>query len=194
MVNVICDPNAREILAMADLAADLGFDGLRPQLLRVDEFNRHIALDADDVAYLQETLPELEKRCRERGVQLWDSYAFQLGHAGDNPDEWSGDVFVDRGCFIGWGLGLAKANGDLSFCCTVKPVANLTEGPFGELWRGGLYHSARLAAKDLRRAGDLPMRDGQPLYTDYCHHCDNHDINRRLHEQLSRYDLWRFLA
>ena len=38
------------------------------------------------------------------------------------------------------------------------------------------------------------MRDGKPLYTDYCHHCDNHDVNRRMHEAMDHYDLWRFLA
>ncbi|HPM77221.1 MAG TPA: radical SAM protein [bacterium] len=193
MVNVICRTNAYELLAMADLAAELGFDGLRPQLLRVDEYNRGLALTEHDVAWLQASLPNLIQRCRDLGLKLWDAYPHQVQHCDNNPDEWSGDEFVDHGCFIGWALGLAKSNGDLSFCCTVKPVANLSEGPFGQLWTGGLYHQARLAAKDLRRAGLLPMRDGQPLYTDYCHHCDNHDINRRLHEQMTAYDLWRYL-
>lgn len=194
MVNVICAPNARELLAMAALAADLGFDGLRPQLLRVDDHNRNIALSTADVAYLQSVLPELEQRCRRHGIQLWDAFAFQLGHAGDDPDRWSGAEFVDNGCFIGYALGLAKSDGDLSFCCTVKPVANLAEGPFATLWSGGLYHRARLAAKDLRRGGELPLRDGRPLYTDACHHCDNHDINRRMHELMNRYDMWRFVG
>jgi len=194
MVNVICSANAREILAMAEWAAQLGFDGLRPQLLRVDEFNRPLALKMDEINFLREALPKLEGRCAELGLTLWDAFAFQLRHAGDNPDAWSGDEFIDRGCFIGWALGLAKANGDLSFCCTVKPVANLADAPFHELWTGGRYQEARLAAKDLRHAGDLILRDGQTLYTDACHHCDNHDINRRMHQLLSRYDLWRFLG
>ncbi len=194
MVNVICHPNARELPAMAELAVQLGFTGLRPQLLRVDEHNRELALTADDIANLRAELPHLRRRCAETGLQLWDGYLFQLDHAGDRPDEWSGDTFVDQGCFIGWALGLAKANGDLSFCCTVKPVANLADGPFAELWATGLYQRARLAAKDLRRAGDLTLRDGSPLYTEYCRHCDNHDINRRLHELMERHDLWRFLV
>jgi len=194
MVNVICHPNAGQLFEMAELAVALGFNGLRPQLLRVDEYNKHVALNNDDLAHLQKTLPELQKHCEKLRVKLWDGYVFQLSRAGDDPADWSGDEFVDRGCFIGWGLGLAKSDGDLSFCCTVKPVANLREGPFEKLWREGLYQQARLAAKDLRHAGDLKMRDGEPLYTDYCHHCDNHDINHRLHEGLTRYDLWRFLA
>ena len=194
MVNVICRANAREIVDMANLAGALGFNGLRPQLLRVDEHNRDLSLSADEIAFLRENLPRLEKRCAELGLQLWDGFAFQLEHAGDRPDEWSGDTFVERGCFIGWALGLAKANGDLSFCCTVKPVANLADGPFAALWSSGLYQRARVAAKDLRRAGDLRLRDGSPLYTDYCRHCDNHDVNRRMHDLMDRYDLWRFLG
>jgi MoaA/NifB/PqqE/SkfB family radical SAM enzyme len=193
MVNVICAPNAREILAMADLAADLGFDGLRPQLLRVDEFNRDLALTPADVAFLQEALPELETRCAERGLQLWDMFAPQVAHAGQDPDMWSGDEFIDRGCFIGYSLGLAKSDGDLSFCCTVKPVANLSEGPFAHLWAGGLYHRARLAAKDLRHAEEVRLADGKPLFTEACRHCDNHDINRRMHELMDRFGMWRFL-
>lgn len=193
MVNVICHTNAYELPAMAELAAELGFDGLRPQLLRVDEHNRGLALTDDDASWLRAGLPQLIERCCDLNLKLWDAYPFQVQHSQENPDTWSGDVFVNEGCFIGWALGLAKSNADLSFCCTVKPVANLTEGPFAELWTGGLYHQARLAAKDLRRAGSLLMRDGKPLYTDYCHHCDNHDINRRLHEQMTAYDLWRYL-
>jgi len=194
MVNVICGPNAAELPAMAELAADLGFDGLRPQLLRVDEANRDLALCAADVARLRESRPRLEERCRKLGIKLWEPFAFQLAHAGDNPDEWSGNEFVEKGCFIGWSLALAKANGDLSFCCTVKPVANLTEGPFADLWATGLYQRARLAAKDLRWAGDLALRDGGRLFTEACRHCDNHDINRRMHELMDRYDMWRWLA
>ncbi len=194
MVNVICGPNVREILAMADLAADLGFDGFRPQLLRVDEYNRDLSLTPQDVDYLRRVQPELEARLAARGVELWDSYAFQLEHAGNDPDKWSGNVFVEHGCFVGYSLGLAKSNGDLSFCCTVKPVANLADGPFRELWAGGLYHRARLGAKNLMAAGDLRLLDGKPLYTEACHHCDNHDINRRMHELMERYGMWRFLA
>ncbi|MDP8222695.1 MAG: radical SAM protein [Candidatus Lernaella stagnicola] len=194
MVNVICAPNAREILAMADLAGELGFDGFRPQLLRVDDYNRDLALTPEDVAYLQSVQGELESRLAAKGVELWDSYAPQLRHAGDNPDLWSGDEFIDHGCFVGYSLGLAKSNGDLSFCCTVKPVANLADGSFRQHWAGGLYHRARLSAKNLRVAGDLRLLDGKTLYTEACHHCDNHDINRRMHEMMDRYDMWRFLA
>jgi hypothetical protein len=194
MVNVICGPNVHELPAMVELAAELGFDGIRPQLLRVDDYNRDLALTAEHIRVLQAQYPDIAARCRALGLQLWDGFAFQLQHAGDNPDEWSGDEFVDNGCFVGFALGLAKSNGDLSFCCTVKPVANLADGPFAKLWTGGMYHRARLAAKHLRVAGDLSLRDGARLYTDACHHCDNHDINRRIHDQLTLYDMWRFLG
>jgi MoaA/NifB/PqqE/SkfB family radical SAM enzyme len=194
MVNVICGPNARELPAMVELAADLGFDGLRPQLLRVDEFNRGVALAPDDVAWLRAAQSQVDARCRARGLRLWAPYAFQLRHAGDDPSRWSGDVFWEKGCFIGFALGLAKANGDLSFCCDVKPVANLADGSFAELWSGGLYHQARLAAKDLGAAGGLLLRGGATLAGDACLHCDNHDINRRMHELMDRHGMWRFLG
>ncbi|NLH49885.1 MAG: radical SAM protein [Myxococcales bacterium] len=194
MVNVICGPNVREILAMIDLAADWGFDAFRAQLLRIDDYNRDLALSADDLTRLRAQLPEIAERCRRRGLSLWEGLAFQLQQAGNRPDRWSGDVFVEKGCFIGWALGLAKSNGDLSFCCTVKPVARLADGPFADLWRGPAYQRARLAAKNLRGAGEVTLRDGSRLYDEACHHCDNHDINARLHELLERYDLWRFLG
>jgi MoaA/NifB/PqqE/SkfB family radical SAM enzyme len=194
MVNVICNRNAVELPAMAALASGLGFDGLRPQLLRVDEHNRALALDAADLAQLRERAPALADYCRARGLALWEPYLLQLEHAGDRPEAWSSDVFIEKGCFIGFALGLAKANGDLSFCCDVKPVANLADGPFRELWAGGLYSQARLAAKQLRPGAGPRLRDGATLFTDACRHCDNHDINHGLHRLLDRFDMWRYLG
>ncbi len=194
MVNVVCSRNRRELPAMAALAADLGFDGLRPQLLRVDEHNRALALDADDLAQLRADLPALVATCRARGLELWQPYVWQLQHAGERPDAWSGDVFVEKGCFIGYALGLAKANGDLSFCCDVKPVANLADGRFRDLWRGALYAEARRAAKQLRPGVGPRLRDGGTLFTEACRHCDNHDINQRMHQLMDRYEMWGFLG
>lgn len=194
MVNVICGPNAHEIPAMIDLAADLGFDAFRPQLLRVDETNRDLALSTADLERLRALLPEYIDHARRRGIYLWDGFGFQLAQAGDRPDEWSGDLFVDNGCFIGWALGLAKSNGDLSFCCTVKPVASLADAPFAEAWSAGPYQQARLAAKNLRAAAGFTLADGSPLYNEACRHCDNHDINAGVYALLTRYDLWKFLG
>ena len=192
-VHVICSANYREVLNMAVQAADLGFARLRPALIRLDDFNRELALTPQHIAFLREQLPELESFCREQRIELWDGFRFQLEHA-DDPRNWSGDAFVRGGCFIGWGLGLIKANADVSFCCVVKPVANLAGGDrFGDIWSGAFYQHARLAAKNLTENRDLTFADGSKLYTPACRHCDNHDINALLHRRLKETELDAFL-
>jgi sulfatase maturation enzyme AslB (radical SAM superfamily) len=191
-VHVICSKNKNQTLAMARQAAGLGFKRLRLALIRVDEHNRHLALSEIDILMLRKELPDLERYCAEAGIELWEGYRFQLENA-DDPAKWSGGEFVERGCFVGWGLGLVKANADLSFCCVVKPIANLEKKRFRDAWLGPFYRDARLAARDLKRHSDFTFSDGSKLYTPACHHCDNHDINALLHRELRETGLADYL-
>ena len=192
-VHVICAPNVHETPAMAKQAAELGFTRLRLALLRVDEHNRSLALTRDQIKTLLEQLPEVEAYCETHGVTLLPGYRFQLEHA-DDPAHWSGDAFVQNGCYIGFGLGLLKANADASFCCVVKPIANLKQGVrFRDVWNGWFYHEARVAAKRLTDVNDIRFTGDEPLYTDACRHCDNHDINVALHRLLDETGLREFI-
>ena len=192
-VHVICAPNRYEIMEMARQAAELGFSKLRLALIRLDEYNRDLALSPRDIDHLRKQLPELESFCSDHGIALWEGYRFQLEHA-DDPEYWSGDAFVSGGCAIGWGLGLIKANADLSFCCVVKPIANLKSGlRFREVWNGDFYRRARIAAKDLASDPDVTFTDDGRLYTTACRHCDNHDINAMLLGRLKETGLEEFL-
>ena len=192
-VHVICSENVDETLDMADQAARLGFSKLRLALIRLDEHNKRFALTKDHIAALRMQLPKLQAFCEKNNIELWEGYRFQLEHA-DDPENWSGDFFVENGCLIGWGLGLVKANADLSFCCVVKPVANLKSGKtFGEIWNSDYYQAARVLAKNNLPDSDFHFTDGSPLYSQACRHCDNHDINAMLHKRLTQTGLDDFL-
>lgn len=191
-VHVICSENYHEVMEMARQAAAFGASKLRLALIRLDDHNRALALTKDHIASLRAGLKELQEYCLKNNIELWDGYTFQLKNA-DSPEDWAGDTFVENGCFIGWGLGLVKANADLSFCCVVKPLANLRDAGFRETWFGPVYHQARVGAKDLLANGDLTFTDGSCLLTGACRHCDNHDINAMLHRRLAQTGLVEFL-
>ncbi|MCZ7586334.1 MAG: radical SAM protein [Deltaproteobacteria bacterium] len=191
-VHVMTRANAHELVPMAEQAAWLGFDSLRPQLIRVDEHNFPMALRPDDRERMMRDLPRCKEICAENGIELWPPFEAMVATAEETPDNWTPDEFLEDGCPIGWALGLAKANGDLSLCCVVKPLGNLSEGSIGELWHGEEYQRYRLAALELDQNKDLPMRDGRPLFTYRCLRCDNHDINRRTFAALRDSGMIRF--
>jgi MoaA/NifB/PqqE/SkfB family radical SAM enzyme len=194
MVNVVTGPSAGEVEAMIRLAADAGFDEVRFQMVRLDDFNRALALTPDQLTGLRTAWPSIEKAARERGVALWPGFAPQLFATADETGDWEADRYVRHGCFVGYHLGLVKANGDFSFCCVVKPLANLRDVSLAEAWRSETYAKARHAALDLARRGDLRLADGTTLLSDRCRRCDNHDVNRLAHEALTRYGLWEFVG
>ena len=192
-VHVICAANYKETMLMAKQAAQLGFTKLRLALIRLDDHNRRLALTKENILHLQNGLPELENFCAKNGVELWDGYRFQLDHA-DDPKDWSGNEFVEKGCLVGWGLGLVKANADLSFCCVVKPMANLkTGGSFAEVWHSEFYQKVRTTALKMGEGNQVRFSDNSLLYTPACHHCDNHDINVMLHRRLAETGLDEFM-
>ena len=192
-VHVICSENVDETFQMAKQAEQLGFSKLRFALIRLDEHNKRLALTKENISSLRDQLPKLRAFCDESGIELWEGYRFQLENA-DDPEDWSGDYFVENGCLIGWGLGLVKANADLSFCCVVKPIANLKSGGrFREIWNGNFYQAARVIAKNNLEKSDFSFLDGSALYTSACRHCDNHDINAMLHQRLAQTGLDDFL-
>jgi hypothetical protein len=178
---------------MVRLAADAGFDEVRFQMVRLDEFNRALALSPAQLADLRAAWPGIGMAARDAGVALWPGFAPQLFGTADATGDWEADRYVRHGCFVGYHLGLVKANGDFSFCCVVKPLANLRDASLADLWRSEAYGNARRAALDLARRGGLRLADGTTLLSDRCRRCDNHDVNRLAHEALTRYGLWEFV-
>ena len=192
MVNVVTGPSAGEVEAMVRLAGATGFDEVRFQMIRLDEFNRALALSPDALASLRARRPGIEALAREAGVALWPGFAPQLLGTAQETGDWEADRYVAHGCFVGYHLGLLKADGDFSFCCVVKPLANLRDVSLADLWRSETYAKARRAACDLAGRGGLSLADGTALLSDRCRRCDNHDVNRLAHEALTRYGLWEF--
>jgi len=193
-VHVICHENAHELIQMAQDTLHAGCTGIRPQLIRLDQYNRHLALTPNDLAQLDRDLPKLILFCEENNLELFPAFHHQVHHAiSGNSANWSGDDFLHDGCLIGYTLAIVKENLDLSFCCTVKPIANLKESSFNSIWWSPSYSDLRNAALDLPSLGLIRLADGNPLYTDACHHCDNHDTNRRMHDLSKTLGFDRFL-
>ena len=193
MVNVVTSLNVHELGEMISVAAETGFNEVRFQMVRLDEFNRELALSENQLTDIRDQLPELEKLARQKGIVLWPGFAPQAQGVDDDSGDWERDRYIDHGCFVGYHLGLLKATGDFSFCCVVKPMGNIKDRSLAELWNSEFYLKMRWVAQELALRGHELLADGSPLLSDRCHRCDNHDVNRLAHEALTRYGLWPFV-
>ncbi len=188
LVDVITERNDTEIVAFAELAAKLGVDHLRYQMVAIETYNTSLALPPKRLAALEPALAQARRIAAEAGVEVIDNIDFQTGGHGLATD-WTAERYARLGCLAGYVFGRAWADGTLSFCCAPRPIGNLEDRSFAAWWRSDEYDRVRLAARQLGRHRDLPLADGTPLWTDVCRRCPNYEGIERLRSVLERLGL-----
>jgi MoaA/NifB/PqqE/SkfB family radical SAM enzyme len=187
LVSILNRRNAADAVAFARLAERIGADHLRYQLTAIESYNEPLRLSADQLARLKVDLGEARAIAEAAGIDVIANIDFQMAHAATSQD-WSGDYFLDAGCFAGWLFSRVWADGTVSFCCVPKPMGKLGETGFAEFWKSARYADLRLDAKDLRAHGDRRMDDDSRLLDARCVRCPNYeqiqwlfDLADRLH-------------
>ncbi|HPM75665.1 MAG TPA: radical SAM protein [bacterium] len=192
LVDVLTNRNDAEVVAFAELAAELGVDHLRYQLAAIEPYNRELALGAERLAALQPALAEAKTVAERAGVAVVTNIDFQVGGHGEGGD-WTGERYRELGCLAGFVFGRAWADGTLSFCCAPRPIGNLNEQSFAAWWRDERYDRARLAARRLGAHADYSFADGTPLWTDVCRRCPNYEGIERLRTVIEEAELLTLL-
>lgn len=194
MVDVVCAPNAHEVLDFYEQARAVGAEHVRFQLVHVQDYNQHLRLRPEQLPQLRLDLAEAQRRADAGGPSIVPNVHWQLETLDPDTGRWGQGRTPDEGCYVGWTFSRSWTNGDVSFCCSPKVVDNLNERSFIEIWQGERYGAFRNAARDLQAHGDLTFDNGAKLLGEHCTSCPNYEGIGKLADDLRRYGLLRFVT
>jgi len=192
MTHVIHTLNAHELMEMAENDIAIGADVMRFYLIRLDENIKFLQLTAPDVRNIQAAWLRIKEMVKGKNIQLLDTTEFQLTNFEPETGSWSKNVFLEKGCALGWNFCLIPASGEVSFCCHLRTVGYLSDKSFKEIWNSPEYRRFRFQAKFLNEYSREKFLNGTRLFDDYCQHCDTHQVIRDVWDQFKLYKLERF--
>lgn len=175
LVSILNNRNCTGVIDFARLAAKLGADHLRYQLTAIETYNRSLMLSPEQLNQLRQDLDEVRQIAQEARINLIQNIDFQLSHGADDQQDWSGDYFLEQGCYAGFLFGRVWAGGETSFCCVPKVVGSLEQTPFAELWFSDRYQRYRNDARDIAGHKDTRFADGSTLFDPRCLRCPNYE-------------------
>ncbi|MBU1088063.1 MAG: radical SAM protein [Candidatus Omnitrophica bacterium] len=193
VTHVIHAMNAHELIEMAENDIAVGADVLRFYLVRLDQNIDFLKLKPEDIAAVKLALPKIKQMVKGKEIKLLDTTEFQLNNFEQKTGSWSKDVFLEKGCALGWSFSLIPAAGDVSFCCHLRTVGYLKDKTFKEIWNSEEYARFRYQAKYLNDYKQEKFLNGNPLFDDYCQHCDTHQVIRDVWDKFALYNLEAFL-
>ena len=192
MTHVIHNQNAHELGEMARNDIEIGADVMRFYLIRLDENIEFLKLAPQDMEKIKTSLVQIKKMIKGKEIKLLDTTDFQLENFEENSGSWTGNVFLEKGCTLGWNFCLIPASGEVSFCCHLRTVGYLAEKGFKDIWNSADYKRFRYQAKFLSENSKEKFLNGTSLFDEYCQHCDTHQVIRDVWDQFKLYDLEEF--
>ena len=192
VTHVIHTQNYHELIKMAKDDVYEKVDAARFYLIRLDVMNKFLQLKDNEVEEIKKQIPIVEKILKKGGVEFVDNIKFQLDNYNKNDGSWSKDVFLKNGCTIGYYFNLVPAKGDISFCCHLRTVGDLTKNSYKEIWTSNKYRKWRIQGKFMKDNMNAKFLNGQTLYDEHCTHCDNHQTILESYDKLKKYDLWQY--
>lgn len=187
LANVIFSMNFQETPEMLDLALDVGADGIYFTLVdSVAPRTDGLLLNDEMAARVAEDMKRIKRRVDEldpaRGFFLDNFDGFMQRLTGGNVATGDYDkIAVDEiPCYIGWHFIRVLPNGDVAPCCrgVDKPMGNLLETRFAEIWHSPTYEEFRDKALNCKKSDPYFA----PIGCYKC--CDNLMHNRELHRRL----------
>ena len=192
VTHVIHTQNHHELIKMAQDDVYEKVDAARFYLIRLDVMNRFLQLKEHEIEEIKRQIPIVEKILNKGGVEFVDNIKFQLENYNKKDGSWSKDVFLKNGCTIGYYFNLVPAKGDISFCCHLRTVGDLTKQSYKEIWTSNNYRKWRIQGKFMKDNVNAKFLNNQPLYDEHCTHCDNHQTILESYEKLKKYGLWQY--
>jgi len=187
---------------MAEFAGEVGADRIRFQIIHLDKDNWHLKLEPEHLNFLRNNHDEIENIARKYDMTYHSSLKFQLSNINEKKGNWSENVYVKKGCYIGWNFSIIKANGELGLCCAVKVIDNINRDGYKNIWNSTKYQSYRIGAKYLRENTDMIFEKSNyhkeegsnKMFSKKCRHCDNHDLNNYMIRLLEGCNLMEYVG
>jgi MoaA/NifB/PqqE/SkfB family radical SAM enzyme len=191
VTHVIHNQNYHELIKMAQDDVYEKVDAARFYLIRLDTMNQFLALNDEQKKEIQRQVPIVEKIFKEGNVKFVDNIKFQLENF--SPDgSWSKDVFLKKGCPIGYYFNLVFAKGDVSYCCHLRFVGDVSKDRYMDIWKSDQYKKWRVQGKYMKNNMDVKFLNNAPMYDDHCTHCDNHQNILGTFKLLEQFDLMKY--
>ncbi|MFH1460398.1 MAG: radical SAM protein [Candidatus Omnitrophota bacterium] len=194
LTHVIHTLNANELMDMAVNDVNIGADVIRFYLIRLDENIEFLKLKTEDTKVIKETISQIKELVKDKPIQLLDTTEFQLENFEQKSGNWSKDVFLEKGCSLGWSFSLIPAAGNVSFCCHLRTVGYLKDKSFKEIWQSPEYRKFRYQAKYLNKFKNEKFLNGTSLWDSHCQQCDTHQVIRDVWDQFKLYNLEKFIS
>lgn len=162
LVQVINGLTAHEVVAMVELASDVGAR-VSFKVGDLPKGTQHFALtDAQRRGLLEEGLPAARKRAKQLGVRHnLDAFERQLRGVKEQQPP----------CFAGYLYSRVSVDGRVFFCCAHLEAGHLAEGSFSQVWKSPRYDAVR---QTLHRGGTFAA----------CQRCGKHDLNVAAEREL----------
>ncbi len=154
LCNVICNLNYMGFRKMVKFAADVKADAVYfTHVDIIDGGTDGLLLANEDMNLIQTELAGVKELAKENDIELENIDEFEERLYG--PNSKNGEY--DRGrigrmpCYIGWLFARILANGDVAPCCRAvhKPMGNITNSDFKEIWFSTTYDEFRSMAKEM---------------------------------------------
>lgn len=192
VTHVIHTQNHHELVKMAQDDVYEGVDAARFYLIRLDIMNKFLQLKPNEYDIIKKQIPIVEKTLKKGNVEFVDNIKFQLENYSNKDGSWCSDVFLEKGCTIGYFFNLVPAKGDISFCCHLRTVGDLKTDSYKKIWTSDKYNKWRYQAKFMKSHRDAKFINNQLLYDDHCTHCDNHQTILESYDKLKKYELMEY--
>jgi MoaA/NifB/PqqE/SkfB family radical SAM enzyme len=193
MVDVINHDNAHEVAEFARWSAEVGAELLRYQLIHVQYYNEALRLTEEDLAKVREGLARAREVAEAAGMKIVPNVDYQMETLDAATGAWGRNELPGEGCFVGWYFSRVWADGTVSFCCSPKPIGNLRNESFLQMWRGVEYARYRSSGKHLSQNHHVKFVDGTPLVNNHCFGCPNYEGLGEARRGLREHGLERWL-
>jgi MoaA/NifB/PqqE/SkfB family radical SAM enzyme len=190
LCHVICNLNYQEVEEMYRFAQDTGVDGVYFTLvdtirgatdgLLLDKSQRQEVLkQAEKIKRIQQSLVQ-GKRVK---LDYFDGFTCRLNEEASLVGEYDQQRINQIPCYAGWFFARILADGTVCPCCrgVKKPMGNVNERDFKDIWFSQNYNEFRARAKHL------PKTDSYFSDVGCMKMCDNLMHNEQMHLRLNLY-------
>ncbi|MCO4782812.1 MAG: radical SAM protein [Candidatus Cloacimonetes bacterium] len=193
-LHVITSDNYHEVIDMALIGQEYGFDTIWYKLVHPSEWSRHLCLNEEQAAQVKEDFKYLKTVAPKLKIKI-DDY---MDHEIDNLEpsgDWSGYFHDEKRCFVGWNFSYVDLSTDYSFCCGDRIIGqSKSYDNYKQFWTSDEYKKVRKCGRDINYGEkNIVGYNGVSLIDDFCKSCDNTNFNEEMEDLIHDYGLSKFL-
>ncbi|PCJ18457.1 MAG: hypothetical protein COB02_11225 [Candidatus Cloacimonadota bacterium] len=193
-LHVITSDNYHEVIDMALIGQEYGFDTIWYKLVHPSDWSRHLCLNKEQAKQVKEDFHYLKKVAPNLKIKIDDYMDHEIENLNDTGD-WSGYFHKEKRCFVGWNFSYVDLSTDYSFCCGDKIIGQSKDyKDYKSFWVSDEYKRARTCGRDFNYgAKNIKGYNGVSIIDDFCKSCDNTNFNEEMEALIKKYNFISFL-